>query len=175
MWTSQRAPDPIFSIGQSGADDPHKASATDQGRWWLIVNMERGESHVPAFLRPVFVRLPDLRFGSRAVILAARKSRRLCLRKETSATPARFVAMARRRHAHDEGCALGNFQLPFRFSRRGQERAVASNVNLDDLVVGPFDGGLGRHALDRLGVQVGDDVFRHYLGGLAVGRPRVPG
>ena len=54
--------------------------------------MERGESHVPAFLRPVFVRLPDLRFGSRAVILAARKSRRLCLRKEISATPARFVA-----------------------------------------------------------------------------------
>jgi hypothetical protein len=56
-----------------------------------------------------------------------------------------------------------------------QDRAVASHVHLGDLVVGPFDGGLGRHALDRLGIQVGDDVFRHYLGGLAVGRPRVPG
>ena len=31
--------------------------------------------------------------GSRAVILAASKSRRLCLRKETSARPVRFVAM----------------------------------------------------------------------------------
>src|SRR5262245_49478727 len=40
---------------------------------------------------------PDHTFGSRAVILAMSKSRRLCLRKETSARPARFVAMGQLR------------------------------------------------------------------------------
>jgi hypothetical protein len=46
-------------------------------------------------------------------------------------------------------------------------------VNLGGLIMGPFHRVLGRHALDRLGIHVRDDVFGHHFGGLAIGRPGI--
>src|ERR1700724_1301105 len=51
---------------------------------------------------------------------------------------------------------------------RGRNRS-RSHVNPGKLVMRPFDRGLGRHALNGLRVHVGDDVFGHHLGGLAIG------
>src|SRR4029450_6453115 len=45
-------------------------------------------------------------------------------------------------------------------------------VDLLQLGLGPQDGILGLHALDGLGVHVGDDVLRLHLGRGASGRPR---
>src|SRR5258708_1650983 len=50
---------------------------------------------------------------------------------------------------------------------------IRSRVGLDALAVGPLGRLLGRHALDRLGVHVDDDVLADHLGGLAVGRPSI--
>src|SRR6516164_6766491 len=46
-------------------------------------------------------------------------------------------------------------------------------VCLDDLVMSPLHRRLGRHALNRLGVHIGDDVLGHHFGGLAIGRSRI--
>src|SRR5262249_12709229 len=50
---------------------------------------------------------------------------------------------------------------------------TASGVGLDAFAVGPLGRLLGRHALDRLGVHVDDDVLADHLGRLAVGRPGI--
>src|SRR5882672_10625148 len=44
-----------------------------------------------------------------------------------------------------------------------------SRMDLGDLAMRPPGRVLGLHALDRLGVHVGDDVFRHHLGGPPAG------
>src|SRR6266545_7903661 len=50
---------------------------------------------------------------------------------------------------------------------------ISSRVRLGRLRVRPLGGFLGRHALDRLGVHVDDDVLADHLGRLAVGRPGI--
>src|SRR5215813_1870279 len=57
--------------------------------------------------------------------------------------------------------------------RAGDGGLIRSRVGLDDLVMSPLGGFLRRHALNRLRIHVSDDVFRHHLGGLAVGRSGV--
>src|SRR3979411_1573941 len=57
---------------------------------------------------------------------------------------------------------------------RHVERGMAG-VGLDDPCVRRLARFLGRHALDRLGVHVDDDVLADHLGGLAVGWPGVAG
>src|SRR5450631_1729335 len=44
------------------------------------------------------------------------------------------------------------------------------DVDLLEFALGPPHRFLGRHALKRLGVHVGDDVFRYDLGGVAARR-----
>src|SRR5262245_28813482 len=52
-------------------------------------------------------------------------------------------------------------------------RAHHLAIDLLEFALRPFDRLLGRHALDRLGVHVDDDVFRVHLAGLGRGRPFV--
>src|SRR4029434_2436545 len=78
-------------------------------------------------------------------------------------------------------CAASIPAVPvsFRNVRRSIEplpRAVTTALALVDLLqltLGPLHGILGAHALDGLGVHVGDDVLREDLGGLRGGRPGV--
>src|SRR5262245_46038117 len=67
--------------------------------------------------------------------------------------------------------AIGRFtatSLPLAESRQ-PGRDPSALVDLLELGLGPLDGILGLHALDRLGVHVDDDVLREYLRCLARG------
>src|SRR5580658_10177139 len=47
--------------------------------------------------------------------------------------------------------------------------SASAGVDALELPVGPFHGVLGRHALHRLGVHVGDEVLAQTFGRLAIG------
>ena len=64
-------------------------------------------------------------------------------------------------------------QLALRHAARAS--GVRLDVDLLQLALGPLHGLLGRHALDGLGVHVGDDVLGQHLGGLGVRRAGVAG
>src|SRR5205807_7690865 len=53
--------------------------------------------------------------------------------------------------------------------------ARVSGIDLRQLPMGPLDGILGRHALYRLRVHVGDDVLGHDLRRCSVGWPGIAG
>jgi hypothetical protein len=70
--------------------------------------------------------------------------------------------------------ALPSLRAPRRPRIRRKTRPCARGklrVCLDDFLMRPLHRRLDRHALDRLGAHVGDDVLGHHFGGFAIGGP----
>src|SRR5262245_27549388 len=102
----------------------------------------------------------------------ARRAARMPSRPAAAATPAVAVPLISARRVM--WCRGVSIDSPLAPARSGPSRFSSGFVDLLELALGPLHRVLGLHALDALGIHVGDDVLGERLGRVGRGGSRIP-